>query len=84
MKAPDPTLLDLLYRALHAEYGIVVTTNSIDRLRQKLYAVRRESGDEDLSLLSLVVSPTNPETELFILRRPNDRPTETHPEPEGG
>lgn len=84
MPKPEPELLELLYRALNAEgRGIIVVTNSIERLRAKLYAIRKE--DSDLAALSFTVSPTSPETELWIVKRHAKRqPTETHAEPSGG
>lgn len=65
---PEPELLELLYRALNAEgRGIIVHTNSIDRLRAKLYALRKD--DPELASLSFTVSPTSPGTQLWIVKR---------------
>lgn len=58
--------LELLYDALRAEIGIVVETNDPERLRMKLYAARKE--DPQLGVLSFVISPTTPETDLWILK----------------
>lgn len=66
-KNPDPTLLDLLYQAMNAEFGIVVTTNNLEGLRQKLYAARK--SDPDLSCLSFTTSRTHPETELLLVKK---------------
>ena len=63
-------MLELLYEALHSEYGVVVETNSPERLRQKLYPLRKEH--EELSCLSFVISPINPESDLWILKRPTN------------
>lgn len=73
------TILDLLYRALHSKYGIVVETNNLENLRQRLYKVRRESEDPDLAALTLRPSPTDPETQLWIIRSDAQIPEETHP-----
>lgn len=42
-KKPDPTLLSLLYAALHSDtgLGVIVLTDSPDRLRQKLYPLKK-------------------------------------------
>ncbi len=63
----DHALLELLYKALHSPAGIIVSTADPERLRQKLYTVRK--SDSDLDCLSFVTSPTAPKTELFILRK---------------
>ncbi len=62
-------MIELLYTALASPHGIIVETSSVERLRRKLYAARRELNDEALEALSLVPSPTN-ECELWIVRRP--------------
>lgn len=63
-------LLEKLYDALRAPLGIVVETNDPERLRAKLYALRRERQDSDpqLRCLSFVISPTNPGSELWIIK----------------
>lgn len=67
---------ELLYDALASEYGIAVTCKSADRLRAKLYPLRKT--DPDLLILSFVLSPDNPETELWIIKkaRPNGKTEE--------
>lgn len=67
------SLLGLWYEALAEEIGIVISTNNPDLLRQKLYAERRASGDPDLD--SLVVRPSkfHPESELWIMRKKNEK-----------
>lgn len=68
MPKPDPDHLELLYRALNtSERGIIVETNSVERLRAKLYEARK--ADPDLAVLSFTVSPTAPETQLWIVKR---------------
>lgn len=59
-------LLETLYDALREPLGIVVETNDVERLRQKLYALRKDHPD--LADLSLVPSPTTP-NQLWILKR---------------
>lgn len=63
----QPNLLELLYEAYRSELGIIVQTNDPERLRQKLYAERKK--DPDLACLSFRISPTSPETELFIVKK---------------
>lgn len=60
-------LLELLYRAYNSPKGIAVTTNSPERLRQKLYAARKV--DPDLASLSFTISPFNPTGELWIVKK---------------
>ena len=50
-------LTELLYEALRSPRGTVIETEDPERLRQKLYAIRRES--EDFAQLSFVISPIN-------------------------
>lgn len=68
-------LLEKLYEALRSPIGIVVSTEDPERLRQKLYALRRERQDEDpnLRVLSFLISPTSPGNELWIVKakKPN-------------
>ncbi len=59
-------LIELLYAALHSPLGIVVSTTSPERLRQKLYPLRKE--DPALLPLSFIISPFNPGGELWIVK----------------
>lgn len=59
-------LTELLYNALSAERGIVVETNDPERLRQRLYAIRRES--EDFTPLAFIISPLNG-LDLWIVKK---------------
>lgn len=60
-------LLELLYNAKNSPLGTVVETDDAEFLRQKLYAVRREYGDE-FKHLSFVISPMN-KSDLWILNK---------------
>lgn len=62
----DLHLTELLYQALGVKIGIRVTTSDPDRLRQKLYALRKQ--DPDLACLSFTISPIDP-AELWIVRK---------------
>lgn len=57
-----------LYEALDSEVGIIVETDDVNRLRQRLYAIRKEHPE--FHCLSLLPSPTNPNGELWILKKP--------------
>lgn len=62
-------LTELLYAALHTPLGTVIQTEDPERLRQKLYGIRRES--EDFAQLSFVISPING-MDLWIVNKGND------------
>lgn len=65
---PEPLdLLERLYDALRTPLGIVLETEDPERLRQKLYALRKDRPE--LHRVSFVISPTNPR-ELWLLVRP--------------
>lgn len=67
---PHLDLLERMYDALRTPLGIVLETEDPDRLRQRLYALRREreASDPQLRTLAFVLSPTNP-NHLLVLRR---------------
>lgn len=58
-------LLELLYEALHSEFGKVIETNNPEGLRQKLYPLRKQH--EELRDLSFVVPPEP--NKLWIVKR---------------
>jgi len=62
-------LVELLYAAYHAEFGVVVETNDPERLRQKLYPLRKENPD--FEPLAFVISPLNP-ADLWIIKQPKE------------
>jgi len=61
--------LNILYEALGSPFGVVVACDSgtTDKVRQKLYNLRKESGDQDLDCLKFVQSPSNP-SHLWIVK----------------
>lgn len=64
----DPT--ELLYQALAADgFGIKVETEDPERLRQKLYQLKRKSPH--FGGLSFIISPYKPSGELWILKQGN-------------
>lgn len=68
-KPPSP-LIEHLYSALHSEFGVIVRTNNVERLRSRLYLLRKE--DPSLAAVSITTSPTAPDSELWIVRNGKD------------
>jgi hypothetical protein len=62
-------VIELLYEALNSEAGIIVETPAPLLLRAKLYPLIH--SDPTLSCISLVISPTNPENHLWLVRKPD-------------
>jgi hypothetical protein len=62
-------LIELLYAAYHSELGVVVETNDPERLRQKLYPLRKENPD--FEPLAFVISPFN-SVDLWIIKQPRE------------
>lgn len=50
-------LTEVLYSALQSPVGIVVETEDPERLRQRLYGIRKEH--KDFAPLSFIISPFN-------------------------
>lgn len=61
-------LTTLLYDALRTRLGTVIETEDPERLRQRLYAVRKDS--EEFAPLSFVISPING-MDLWIVNKGN-------------
>lgn len=61
--------LELLYKALDSQFGIVVSTDDVERLRAKLYAERRAVQNPAFEDLVFKPSHANPTTELWIARK---------------
>ena len=61
-------LTHYLYQALATQLGLVVTAEpgERDKLRQQLYAARREAMDEELNCLQFRFSPSVPDEILII------------------
>ena len=62
---------EFLYDALQSEHGIVVRSTSAERLRAKLYPLRKE--DVEFHSLSFVLSPDDPEHDLWIVKKVQTR-----------
>lgn len=66
--------LNLWYEALGTPLGIVIQTDNPERLRQKLYALRKDANDPMLEDISVVISPSNPGSHVWLVKR---KPSET-------
>lgn len=65
--APHPsTYLLILNRAITEELGVVVPTNNITYLAERLYKAKRESGDPALADLGIIKAGTD---RLFVVRK---------------
>lgn len=53
-------MLEFWYTALRSPFGIELTVSDQDKVRQKLYAVRKEALDPELESISIRVPPNNP------------------------
>lgn len=61
--------LELWYRAFASTFGIVILTDNPERLKQKLYAARKDSLDPDLESISIIQSPTDPNNEFWLVKK---------------
>lgn len=68
MSSGEP-LISLLYEAINTPYGLVVETDDAERLRQKLYPLRKT--EPDFAPLAFVISPFNGR-DLWIVRNPTN------------
>lgn len=62
-------LTELLYAAYHSEHGVVIETNDAERLRQKLYPMKKDNPD--FENLAFIISPLNP-ADLWIIKQPKE------------
>jgi hypothetical protein len=61
-----------MYEALNTKVGKAITTSNPELLRTKLYAARKsaqQNGIEDFNSLAFNISPTDPNRELWIVRK---------------
>ena len=58
-------LANLLYQAWESQFGIIVQSDDAERLRQKLYAIRKNMPGMDS--MSFVISPANG-NDLWIIK----------------
>jgi len=62
---------ELLYEALNAELGVIVTSPDPNRLRQRLYAEQRR--DPELACITISSSRSAPQTDLWLIRKDSTR-----------
>ena len=65
MKTP---LIELLYEALNTPLGVIVNCTNPVLLRTKLYPLKKH--DPDFERLGFVISPSQPDTQLWIVVKP--------------
>lgn len=58
--------LEILYKAVHSKFGVRVGCSQPELLMQRLYALRKKEGLEQIVIKK---SPVNPEGELYLLNR---------------
>ena len=58
--------IELLYQAYASDLGLVIETNDAERLRQKLYPLRKTHSD--FAVLSFIISPLNGK-DLWIVKQ---------------
>ena len=61
-------MLEYFYRALRSKFGIYLGCSNVTALRGKLYIERSNASDPDLDVISLVISPFNP-NHLWLVKR---------------
>lgn len=61
--------LDIWYKALSAQIGVIVKVSDPDLAKAKLYALRKAANDPDLDQISIRVSPESPD-ELWLIKNP--------------
>lgn len=59
----------LLYQALSAEIGIVLDTDDVQLLIQKLHAAKRNANDPSLDCLVIMKSREKPESQVWIAKK---------------
>mgnify|MGYP001610160803 CR=1 FL=1 len=60
------TLAEFLYNAYHSPFGIVISTDDAEFLRQKLYAIRKQYPD--LQNIAMIISPING-SDLWLVKK---------------
>lgn len=58
---------ELLYQALRSPRGLIVKTDNVRSLKQRLYAARK--SDEELKAITLSTSPNDPDGELWLVKK---------------
>lgn len=61
--------LPFLYAALAEPFGVVLSVSNVGQAKAALYKARAESGDEALSQVSIHSSPSQPDSEIWLVKR---------------
>lgn len=64
-----PITVQLWYEALSTELGIAVAVGDPQFAIRKLNTLRKEVQDADLDSVCVVLSPTNPGREIWLVKR---------------
>jgi hypothetical protein len=82
--SPSPLneiVISCLYEALKTRLGITVSTNDPQRARRLFYSVRQELGDPSLNDITISFSPSSSDSELWLVRKPQEQSQEQSQEP---
>lgn len=60
------------YEALASECGVIIKTDDPALCRAKLYAIRKELKDPDLESIAIMTSPSNPDQDLWLVKKAKD------------
>lgn len=69
----EAALAHILFTATQCTTGLIVRTNDVRRAKAVIYRYRKELGDPELMKIQVRISPTNPETDLWLLRMKEDQ-----------
>jgi hypothetical protein len=82
----DSELITYLHQALDTKWGLKLEVSDVEAFKRRFYKVRKHcithDGVEDFETLSLKVSPTHPETQVWIINNVTESrtpPGETNP-----
>lgn len=63
-----PNWLEFWYDAMGSQFGIVLVVDDPKRAIQALYRARANSQDDSLAALSIRMSPTEPDSQIWIVK----------------
>jgi hypothetical protein len=66
--------LEMWYAARDSQFGVVIqiSEGDFEKVRQRLYSVRREAADESLNEVSICESPNTPSEVWLVKRKPSN------------
>ena len=67
----EQAIASALYQAVGQDYGLLVRTNDVSRLKPLIYRTRAAMADPLLDQIQIRTSPNNPNTELFFINLGN-------------